>query len=64
MTSLCSQIHILTLGLELRANDFFFLMDGADMSEDMAMAAKRNIPPYFSITRSDGGRMYARMDRG
>lgn len=29
MISLCSRIHILTLGLEVRANDFF-LTEGAD----------------------------------
>lgn len=57
MTSLCSRIHILTLGLELLAIDFFFLTDGADMSADMTAA-------YFSNVWSDGGRLRGLMDRG
>lgn len=63
MTSLCSRIHILTVGLELLANDFFFLMDRADMSADMTAAARCNIQPYFSNVWSYGGRMHGLMDR-
>ena len=50
------------LGLQLRANDLFFLMDRADMSVDMRVAARRNVPPYFSAAWTDGGRMYAWME--
>lgn len=63
MTSLCSRIHILTLGLELRANDFFFLKDGADMSVDMTAAERCKVPPYFSTVWRGRERMEGRMNK-
>lgn len=41
VTLLCSRTHILVLGFELRANDFF-LTEGADMEVDMTVAALSN----------------------
>lgn len=46
MTLLCSRTHILVLGFELRAIDFF-LTEGADMEVDMTVAALSDKPPYF-----------------
>lgn len=43
-TYICSRTHILGLGLELRAKDFF-LTDGADMSADMTATPPYNIQP-------------------
>lgn len=52
MISRCSRIHILTLGLELRATDFF-LVDGADMSVDMKHGAVKH-HAFHNQRGSDG----------